>query len=124
MNRPLRLDPWAESIDLWMVFLGSCPLSIYVKTSPRRFLPAPGENAVVPRKAAQLVFEITCNNIFLYTLLMLMQWEWHVLGIHFSAASRGLFRFRVAVRRRTLLAQACASVKQLLCKHVAVQSLF
>ena len=39
---------WADAVDLCMVFLASCPLSIYVKTAYRRYLPAPGDNAVVP----------------------------------------------------------------------------
>ena len=47
-TKPFLLDPLADAIDLWMVFLASYPLSIYVKTSYRRYLPAPGENAVVP----------------------------------------------------------------------------
>ena len=38
---------WAD-VDLWKVFLASCPLSMYVKTAYRRYLPAPGENALVP----------------------------------------------------------------------------
>ena len=42
-----RPDPWAAAIDLWMVFLASCPLSIYAKTY-RRYLAAPGKNVLVP----------------------------------------------------------------------------
>jgi hypothetical protein len=37
-----------------------------------------GENVVVPCKAEQLVFETTCDSIFLYTLLVLVMWEWHM----------------------------------------------
>ena len=44
----MLLHPWADAIDLWMVFLASCPPLIYVETAYKRYLLAPGENAVIP----------------------------------------------------------------------------
>ena len=42
---------------------------------------------MVLSKAVKLVLEINCNDIFLYTLLMLVLWRWQVLTAHFNAAS-------------------------------------